>query len=87
MQVIPGNFDQPRTFSPPPPGVLAGEIIALSHYQDCEERMLMCNSCGETWVDIIPTTMPLHQLECDCCLQKGYVTAFIPRHLRPAYDA
>ncbi|MDE1153664.1 MAG: hypothetical protein PW788_14105 [Micavibrio sp.] len=86
MQVISGNFDQPRAFPPLLTGDYNGEIIALAHYQDCEERMLMCQSCDDVWVDIIPSTMPLHQLECEHCLQKGYVSAFIPRHLRMPPD-
>ena len=82
MQIIPGNFDQVRKAPPPAYNDADGQIVALSWYQDCTEKMLMCQYCNETWLDIIPVTMPAHQLECEACLQKGHVTDFIPRRLR-----
>lgn len=61
-----------------PPAEPLGEILCLSWYQDCREVLLYCSNCDDIWLDFIPRTMPLHQIECEECLEKGFVTDRLP---------
>lgn len=58
------------------------QVIPLSWYQECAEKLLMCQNCKDVWIDFIPVTFPAHQLECETCLQKGFVIGSVPRRMR-----
>ncbi|MBI3441646.1 MAG: hypothetical protein HY052_07595 [Proteobacteria bacterium] len=59
-----------------------GHLIALTNHQESVEKLLMCQHCKEVWVDILPTTMPVRLIECECCGRTGHVIDSVPRRLR-----
>jgi hypothetical protein len=63
-------------------GGSAGGVVPITWWQETVEKLLMCQKCKDVWVDIIAVTMPIHQIECETCLQKGYIIDSIPRRLR-----
>lgn len=88
MQVINVEFDQPR--KAPRSAFPASqndddapaEVIPMVWYQDAVEKLLMCHQCNDIWLDMMPATLPMHLIECESCLQKGYVSDYIPQRLR-----
>ena len=91
MQVINVEFSQPRHTNKgfvPASGnddIAAdetGRIIPMVWYQDSAEKLLMCHQCNDVWLDMVPLTLPMHLIECESCLHKGYVSDYIPQRLR-----
>lgn len=54
-------------------------VIHLISLQNSENKVLVCEKCGDVCWYRMPVTMPLRFISCDYCKEKGLLTDDIPR--------